>query len=97
MSVFMIHGLIQCTLGVILGLLASWAVLSNLQNLVEGLARLGVEVFPASVYGLDEIPHRIIASDILWAVAVVFVFGLFASVVPALLAATKDPVKALNE
>ena len=97
MSVFMIHGLIQCTAGIVLGLLASWAVLSNLQKLVEGLGRLGVEVFPASVYGLEEIPHRIIASDIFWAVAVVFVFGLLASMIPALLAAAKDPVKALNE
>lgn len=97
MAVFMTHGIIQCTLGVVLGLLTSWAVLSNLQNLVEYLAKLGLEVFPESVYGLAEIPHRIILSDILWSVSVVFVFGLAASVVPALIAAAKDPVKALNE
>ena len=97
MKVFMVHGMIQCGLGIVLGLLASWAVLSNLQNIVEWLARMGLEVFPASVYGLAAIPHRLIVSDIFWVVALVFVFGLLASFVPALIAAAKDPVKALNQ
>lgn len=97
MSVFMVHGMIQCTIGVALGLLASWAVLSNLQNIVEYLARMGLEVFPASVYGLAAIPHRIIVSDIFWVVGSVFVFGVVASFVPALAAASKDPVRALNQ
>ena len=97
MGVFMTHGMIQCTAGIILGLLASWAVLANLQNIVEWLARMGVEVFPASVYGLAAIPHRLIVSDIFWVVGLVFVFGLLASFVPALLASLKDPVKALAE
>lgn len=97
MSVFMVHGMIQCTVGIVLGLLASWAILGNLQNIVEYLAKLGLEVFPASVYGLDAIPHRLIVGDIFWVTALVFVFGLMASLVPALLAACKDPVKALNQ
>ena len=97
MGVFMTHGMIQCTMGIILGLLASWAILANLQNIVEWLARMGLEVFPASVYGLAAIPHRLIVSDIFWVVGLVFVFGLLASFVPALLASLKDPVKALND
>jgi len=97
MKVFMVHGMIQCGLGIVLGLAASWAVLSHLQDIVEGLARMGLEVFPASVYGLAAIPHRLIVSDIFWVVGLVFVFGLLASFVPALCASLKDPVKALNE
>ena len=97
MKVFMVHGMIQCALGIALGLLASWAVLSNLQNIVEWLARLGVEVFPAAVYGLAEIPHRLIVSDIFWVVALVLVFGFLASFVPAMIASLKDPVRALNQ
>ena len=97
MKVFMVHGMIQCGIGIALGLLASWAILANLQNIVEGLARMGVEVFPASVYGLAAIPHRLIVSDVFWVVALVFVFGLLASFVPALCASLKDPVKALNQ
>ena len=97
MGVFMKHGLIQCSAGVVLGLLASWAVLSNLQNIVTALAACGVSVFPESVYGLAEIPHRIVVSDIFWTVLIVYLFGVLASLVPAAVAALKDPVKALNE
>ena len=97
MGVFMVHGMVQCTTGVALGLLASWAVLSNLQNIVEWLGRMGMPVFPESVYGLAEIPHRVIPSDIAWTVAFVYVFGLLASLVPALIASRKDAVAALNE
>ncbi len=97
MKVFVVHGMIQCGIGILLGLLASWAVLANLQNIVEWLAKMGLEVFPASVYGLAAIPHRLIVTDVLWVVALVFVFGLLASFIPALSAALKDPVKALNQ
>jgi lipoprotein-releasing system permease protein len=97
MGVFMLHGMVQCTLGIVAGLLASWAVLSNLQNIVEFLAKFGMQVFPESIYGLAEIPHRVIVSDVVWAVVSVYGFAILASLVPALIAAAKDPVKALNE
>ena len=97
MGVFLAHGLIQCTIGVALGLLASWAVLSNLQRIVVWLGRMGMEVFPPQIYNLSEIPHRIVGSDVAYVVAVIYAFGLLASLVPAMLAAAKDPVKALGE
>ena len=97
MAVFMVHGLFQCTVGVILGLLAAWGVLANLQALVDRLAHFGIEVFPKAVYGLDSIPYRLVASDVVWVVAIVYVFGLLASFIPALLAACKNPVDALGK
>lgn len=97
MGVFMKHGLVQCTAGVALGLLASWGVLSNLQNIVEWLGSMGMQVFPESIYGLPEIPHRVVFSDICWTVLAVYFFALLASFIPAAVAAAKDPVKALDE
>lgn len=97
MAVFLTHGLIQCTVGVLLGLGVSWAILSNLQNIVEWLGTMGMEVFPAEIYQLNEIPHRIVYSDVVYIVAIIYVFGLLASLIPAMFAAAKDPVKALNE
>jgi lipoprotein-releasing system permease protein len=96
MAVFMVHGLFQCTSGVILGLLAAWGVLANLQDLVDRLAHFGVEVFPKAVYGLDSIPYRLVVSDVVWVVVIVYAFGLLASFVPAALAAAKNPVEALH-
>lgn len=96
-AVFLVHGVIQCSAGLVLGLLASWAVLSNLADIVAWLGSIGMEVFPPAVYGLNEIPHRTVPGEVAWTVGVIFVFGLLASLVPALVAAAKDPVKALGE
>ena len=97
MGAFVVHGLAQVTTGMVLGLAAAYAILMNLQNIVDGLARLGVQVFPKSVYGLDSIPYRLVASDVIWVVVIVYVFGLLAALVPAFLAASKNPVEALGK
>ena len=102
MSVFVVHGMIQCSLGIILGLLMSWAVLSNLQNIVGWLAKMGLEVFPEAVYGLSAIPHRLVVSDIFWVVGSVFIFGFRLKIMVfgrlfSRLSLSKDPVKALNQ
>jgi lipoprotein-releasing system permease protein len=96
MGVFVVHGLVQVTMGTALGLAGAWAVLKNLQNIVEKLAHFGVEVFPKAIYGLDSIPYRLVVADVVWVVVIVYVFGLLASLIPAFLAATKNPVEALR-
>jgi len=97
MGAFVVHGLVQVTTGTLLGLGTAYAVLKNLQNIVDLLARFGVQVFPKSVYGLDSIPYRLVAADVIWVVVIVYVFGLLAALVPAFLAASKNPVEALGK
>ena len=97
MGAFVVHGLVQVTSGTLLGLCTAYAVLRNLQNIVDHLAHFGVQVFPKSVYGLDAIPYRLVAADVVWVVAIVYFFGLLAALVPAFLAASKNPVEALNK
>ena len=97
MGAFVVHGLVQVTTGTLLGLATAYAVLRNLQNIVDQLARFGVQVFPKSVYGLDSIPYRLVVADVVWVVAIVYFFGLLAALVPAFLAASKNPVEALNK
>ena len=96
MGAFVVHGLVQVTAGTVLGLVAAYAVLRNLQNIVDLLARFGVQVFPKAVYGLDAIPYRLVAADVIWVVVIVYFFGLLASLIPAFLAASKNPVEALK-
>lgn len=96
MGAFVVHGLVQVTVGVGLGLGLAYAILRNLQNIVDQLAHFGVQVFPKAVYGLDSIPYRLVASDVVWVVVIVYVFGLLAALVPAFLAASKNPVEALG-
>ncbi len=96
MGAFVVHGMIQCAAGVALGLCVAWAVLSNLQSMVSFLGSVGVEVFPAEVYRLSEIPWRLVPSDVAWVLCCVFACGAAASLAPALAAAAKNPVEALK-
>ena len=96
MGAFVVHGLVQVTVGVLVGLGLAYAILRNLQNIVDQLAHFGVQVFPKAVYGLDAIPYRLVASDVVWVVVIVYVFGLLAALIPAFLAASKNPVEALG-
>ena len=96
MNTFLVYGWILCVTGTVLGVAAAYAILHNLQNIVELLARLGVDVFPKSVYGLEQIPWRVLPSEVAGVAIAVIVFSTLAGIVPALIAARKDPVEALR-
>ena len=96
-SAFVLGGLVQCVLGEALGFGLGWLVLHNLQRLVAWLASCGIEVFPKAVYGLAQIPWRIVPTDVAAVLCTVFAFCFAASVLPAWLAARLDPVRAINQ
>lgn len=97
MGAFVLHGWIQCLVGTVLGIGAALLVLHNLHGLVAFLARLGVEVFPKSVYGLAEIPWRVIPREVADVAVSVILFCTVASFLPAWRAARMDPVTALRK
>lgn len=96
MNTFMIYGWILCVTGTVLGVGLSFLILHNLQNIVEFIALFGVDVFPKSVYGLDKIPWRVLPSEVVGIAVAVIVFSTLSGVVPAWIAAKKDPVEALR-
>ena len=95
-SAFVLNGVIQCVAGEALGLLLGWTVLRNIKRIINWLASLKIEVFPAEIYGLDEFPWRIVPSDIIIVAVMVFIFSVLAAYFPARRAARLDPVKAIN-
>ena len=97
MGAFVLHGWIQCLMGTVLGIGAALLILNNLQAMVDGLACLGVEVFPKNVYGLSEIPWRVVPEEIAVVAAMVILFCTVASFLPAWRAARMDPVTALRK
>ena len=97
MAAFVLHGWIQCLIGTALGVGAALLILENLPVLVAFLARLGVEVFPKSVYGLAEIPWRVIPREVADVAVSVILFCTAASCLPAWRAARMDPVTALRK
>ena len=94
---FIINGQLQCLIGLCLGVLLGWVVLINLQGLVAALSSVGIEVFPKEIYGLGEIPYRIVIGDVLAIVGSVFILCSLASFLPAWRAASLDPIKAINQ
>ena len=97
-SAFVLNGMIQCVAGILLGLGLGWTVLCNLNRIVNWLAGvLGRDLFPPHIYGFDEMPWRVLPSDIGSVVGLVFVFCVLAAYLPAMRAARLDPVKAIND
>lgn len=96
MAVFLWHGMIQCIIGVAIGIGAAFLVLFNLEGIVNQLARIKINVFPKDIYGLDKIPWDITGEQISVIVGIVFVFCMLASLYPALRAARMNPVEALR-
>lgn len=96
MAAFVWHGWIQCLMGTVLGIGAGLLVLHNLKNIVAGLSRLNIEVFPKEIYGLAEIPWSTSFSELANISIVVMTFCTIASFIPAYRAARLDPVEALR-
>jgi lipoprotein-releasing system permease protein len=56
----------------------------------------GFELFPASIYGFDELPAIIDAHDIAIICGISFLLCIFGGVVPAIRAGRLKPVEALR-
>lgn len=96
-TLFLRQGMALTVLGVIVGSLAGIILIENINPLHDAVYRLtGLRLFPPDIYYLDRIPTRMRATD--WATVLVpaFVFGYLGSLLPALWAARRDPVKALH-
>ena len=88
-----IIGLIATIFGIILGILFS----ENIESIRVSLSYLlNVEIFPADVYFLEEMPSEISLSSIM----IIFIFSLtttsLASLIPAIAISKMDTIKALK-
>ncbi len=97
-AVFLWYALIQGMLGVTSGVATGALVIRYRNQVLDGLSWLcGRELLPKELYYLDELPARLLASD-LWIIAgVVLAMTLVAALIPALVAGRKDPLEALRD
>ncbi len=97
MSVFVWYGMIQCIVGTVSGIASGLLIIHFRNHILRALAScFDWELFPKSIYQFDKLPAATTWQDVSAVSALVLVFCLLASVVPALRAATLNPAEAIR-
>lgn len=97
LSIFMWNGAAIAAIGTGLGLIAGWLLVIYLNPINRWLLeRLGVGIFPAEIYGAQQVPYVLdpwwFAQVAIGAMSIALIFSFF----PALRAARFDPVRAFR-
>ena len=96
--IFVYQGGIVGFIGILVGLVTAFVTLAFRNEFRAFLSKvMGIQILPKSVYQLSELPAEIVPSHIVLICVVSFVLCLLAGLLPALVAARLDPVKALRE
>jgi lipoprotein-releasing system permease protein len=97
MGIFMVQGVIVGTFGILFGVVGGVLLAWNIPALAKWVERtFHVEIFPADIYYISEVPSDLHWNDVGWVVAVAFVFCLIATIYPAWRAARTQPAVALR-
>lgn len=96
-SIFLYKGIIVGLIGTLLGLASGLGVLF-FRNGIRDLAarRFGLEIFPASTFGVTEIPMQLDATTVLLICFTAFLLSAVAAIIPAWGVTRLDPAKALR-
>ena len=95
-NVFLIQGVIVGVVGSLLGVVLGLLAVRFRQAILEGLRTVGVDVFPVDFHGMTEIPALVQPGFLIVITLVSIVLCVLAALVPALLAAFRDPAKSLR-
>ena len=95
--VFLINGLVLTIAGTALGLGLGYLFCTNINPIHDWVySTMGIRLFDPKVYNMDRVPITIRPQDVLLSVAAPLGFGFLASLFPALWAARRDPIKAIQ-
>jgi lipoprotein-releasing system permease protein len=98
LMIFLNCGLVISTLGVGLGVLAGWLTCRHLNDITDWLeTSFGIKLFPSEIYGLKEIPYELEPRWIVIVAGSAIGAVLLFSLIPAAVAATRNPVQALRQ
>ena len=96
-TIFLGYGLAIGVVGSALGLLMSWLLVHNINEIHTALGKfLGVQVWNPEVYLFDKIPNTMDAKEVTVIVSIAVVASVLGALLPALKAGSLNPVEALR-
>jgi lipoprotein-releasing system permease protein len=96
-GIFIWYGLVIGIIGSGLGLLLSYLIVHNINELHAMLGRLfGVQIWNPEVYLFDKIPNEMSKLDILWIVPIAVLSSVLGALIPAVAAGRQNPVDSLR-
>lgn len=91
------YGLSLGIVGTVLGLAASYAIVRNINPIHEWLGRaFGIVVWDPRIYYFSELPNQVETHKAAVVAAGGLIFSILGALIPAIRAATYDPVKSLR-
>ena len=95
-KVFVYQGVIVGVGGAILGLGLGLLAIENREHIVSLLRSIGIDPFPPDFHGMSEMPAMVIPGQLEIICVVAVVLCILAALLPALMAAFRDPAKSLR-
>lgn len=97
MTIFMIQGSLIGVIGAVAGVAAGVLLSINIETVVPLLERaIGIDLFPADVYYISELPSRLDWGDVGWIGGVALILAFLATLYPSWRAARVQPAEALR-
>jgi len=97
MKVFMVQGSLIGIIGTGVGVLAGVLLALNVETVVPWIERtIGLDLFPADVYYISELPSKVIWSDVFWIAGISLLLAFIATLYPSWRASRVQPAQALS-
>jgi lipoprotein-releasing system permease protein len=96
-AIFLINGLVISILGTLAGLGLGYLFAANINDIHDAIyAVTGRQLFPPEIYHMDRIPVAFEPLDLLWTTGPPVLIGMAASLIPAVWAPRRDPIKSIH-